>query len=115
MAALDKATAQANLAPWGVVGKAEGHSTPDYLRNTALSTSLTPMAPTKRDWSSNNATGAVCERCMASITVLSIVPGVAQITCEPPSGCCSTSTHDTHSTGLPDRSAAVTKPFSSRR
>ena len=40
-----------------------------------------PIAPTKRDWSSNSATGAVCERCMASITVFSDVPGVAQKTC----------------------------------
>ena len=30
-----------------------------YLLNTALSTSRTPIAPTKRDWSSKSATGAV--------------------------------------------------------
>ena len=66
-----------------------------YCRlKTALNTSLMPMAPTKRDCSSNSATGAVCERCMASITVLSGVPGRAQNTCGASSGSFSTSSQD---------------------
>ena len=48
--------------------------------NTACSTSRTPMAPAKVLSSLNSATGAVSARCMASITVLSEVPGVAQNT-----------------------------------
>lgn len=47
-------------------------------RTTALSTSRTPMEPTKRDASSNSATGAVCDWCIACMTVLSGVPARAQ-------------------------------------
>src|SRR5690606_14320154 len=84
-----------------------------YLLSTALRTSLTPMAPTKRDWSSNSATGAVCERCMASMTVFSEVPGRAQKTCGASSGSFSMSSQEIQTEGCPWRSAATTSPCSS--
>ena len=49
-----------------------------YRLSTAFSTSRTPIAPTKRDVSSKSATGAVCDWCMACITDLREVPGLAQ-------------------------------------
>ena len=72
-----------------------------------------PMAPTKRDCSSNSATGEVCERCIASMTIFSDVPGRAQKTCGASSGSFSTSSQDTQTAGLPSRSAAATSPLAS--
>ena len=68
------------------------------------------MAPTKRDCSSNSATGEVCERCMASITVFSDVPGLAQNALRGVIGRRSISSQDTHTAGRPSRSAPATSP-----
>ena len=45
--------------------------------------------------------------------VFSDVPGVAQNTCAASSGCSSTSAQETHTAGLPSRSAAATSPSAS--